>query len=101
MPTSGILQLKPDLLLSAQPVPALPPFKDKGVRPLGFFKTVNGGDVGVIERGEQFGFTLEMRSASLASSSGRILIVTSQPSLLSFARKTSVIPPMPSGALIS
>jgi len=41
------------------------------------------------------------RSGSRANPSGSALIATSRPSRVSFARKTSPMPPAPSGATIS
>ena len=69
----------------------------------GFFDAIDLGDIGVIQRGQHFGFALEAGQpfGIIRDRSGRILMATSRSSFVSRARYTSPIPPAPMGARIS
>jgi hypothetical protein len=73
------------------------------LEPVGLFEPVDGGDVGMIQRGEDFGFALEPREAlGIASDRfGQTLIATWRFSFVSVARYTSPMPPAPIWAVTS
>ena len=82
---------------------ALDEFHHERVHAAGFFQAVDGGDVRMIQRGEDFGFALKPREpvGVVRERSGRILIATSRFSLVSRARYTWPIPPSPICAVTS
>ena len=67
-----------------------------------FLEAVDRADVGMIERGEDFGLALQAGDAIgiLRECGGRILIATSRFRRVSRARYTSPMPPSPSFARI-
>ena len=78
-------------------------FHHEGFDAVGFLEPVDGGDVGMIERGEDFRFALKASqpSGSAASDGGRILMATWRFSLVSVARYTCPMPPSPIWAVTS
>jgi len=64
---------------------------------------VDGDDPGVVERGEGLRLATEALEplGSVAISDGSTFRATSRPSLVSVARYTSPMPPVPSGATTS
>src|SRR5262245_22214308 len=76
---------------------ALDQFHDEKPRVVRFLKIVDRGDVGVVQRCKDLRFALESTYAISISGkhSGRILMATLRPSLVSLARYTSPIPPAP------
>jgi hypothetical protein len=77
---------------------ALGQLHDQETLTSGLLEAVDGSDVGVLERGQGPGFPFETGHAFGIIG---ILRATSRPSLLSVARYTSPMPPLPSWAVTS
>ena len=77
--------------------------QDERPRPLGFLDAVDGGDVGVVEAGEDLRSRVNRarRSGSAAKASGRIFRATSRLSCVSVACQTWPMPPSPSRVVTS